>query len=81
MSTRVKVPDERLRKKAAPLRSARAAHARAWPAQTLPGSRELDGRPLFYVERDNRHMVFGALPHFTRRSVGFTSVSVTAGRT
>jgi glucoamylase len=74
MSTRVEVSDESLRKKLrvyallAPHMRGLGQHNSAWQC-------DLDGRPLFHVERDNRHMVFGATPHFTRRSVGYVGFS------
>jgi len=36
---------------------------------------ELDGRRMFHVVREDRHMVFGATPQFLRRSVGFVGFS------
>jgi glucoamylase len=74
MSTRVEIPDERLRKKLR-LYALLAPHMRGLGQHNSAWQCELDGRPLFHVERDNRHMVFGALPDFTRRSVGYVGFS------
>src|ERR1051325_3636463 len=74
MSTRVEVTDERLRKKLR-LYALLAPHMRGLGQHNSAWCCDLDGRPLFHVERDNRHMVFGALPDFKRRSVGYVGFS------
>ena len=74
MSTRVEVPDEGLRKKLR-LYALLAPHMRGLGQHNSAWWYDLDGRPLFRVERDSRHMVFGALPDFTRRSVGYVGFS------
>jgi glucoamylase len=74
MSTRIEVPDEGLRKKLR-VYALLAPHMRGLGQHNSAWWYDLDGRPLFHVERDNRHMVFGALPDFTRRSVGYVGFS------
>ncbi len=36
---------------------------------------DVDCRPVFHVEREDLHMVFGAVPDFARRSVGYVGYS------
>ncbi len=74
MFTRVEVSDQALRKKLhiyallAPHMKGLGQHNSAWWY-------DLDGRPLFHVAREDNHMVFGATPAFTRRSVGYVGYS------
>jgi glucoamylase len=74
MSTRVEVEDEPLRKKLR-LYALLAPHMRGLGQHNSGWWYNLDGRPLFHVERDSRHMVFGSLPDFKRRSVGYVGFS------
>jgi glucoamylase len=74
ISTRVEISDEPLRKKLR-LYALLAPHMRGLGQHNSAWWYDLDGRPLFHVERDSRHMVFGALPDFTKRSVGYVGFS------
>ncbi|HEV2394549.1 MAG TPA: glycoside hydrolase family 15 protein [Verrucomicrobiae bacterium] len=74
MRTRLEILDESLRGKLkiyallAPHMKGLGQHNSAWWF-------DIDCRPVFHVQREELHMVFGALPDFTRRSVGYVGSS------
>jgi glucoamylase len=74
MSTRIELLDKRLRDKLriyallSPHMKGLGQHNSAW-------CQDVDGRPFFHVQREDAHMVFGAAPDFTRRSVGYVGQS------
>ena len=74
ISTRVEISSEPLRQKLR-LYALLAPHMKGLGQHNSAWCFEQDGRPLFRVERENNHLVFGAVPHFTRRSVGYVGYS------
>jgi len=74
LRTRLEVMDEKLRGKLrmyallSPHMNGLGQHNSAWCV-------DVDGRPLFHANREDSHMVFGAVPDFTKRSVGYVGFS------
>ena len=74
MQTRLEMLDERLRGR---LRAYAllAPHIKGLGQHNSAACYDLDGRPLFHAEREGVHLAFGAVPDFTRRSVGYVGFS------
>jgi glucoamylase len=74
MQTRLEILDERLRGRLrvyallSPHLKGLGWHNSAWWY-------DVDCRPVFRVQREDLHMVFGGAPDFTRRSVGYVGTS------
>ncbi|HEV2208700.1 MAG TPA: glycoside hydrolase family 15 protein [Verrucomicrobiae bacterium] len=74
MKTRVEIFDVALRSKLK-LYALLAPHMKGLGQNNSAWWYDVDCRPVFRVEREHQHMVFGALPDFTRRSVGYVGFS------
>ncbi len=74
MRTRVEIMDERLRSKLR-LFALVAPHMKGLGQHNSGWWYDVDCRPVFHVQREDLHMVLGATPDFTRRSVGYVGLS------
>jgi glucoamylase len=74
MATRVEILEERLRDKLRVF-ALLAPHVKGLGQHNSACWYDLDGRPLFHVEREGTHLAFGGSPDFIRRSVGYVGQS------
>jgi glucoamylase len=74
MAARLEIADERLRDKLR-VYALLAPHMKGLGQHNSGWWHDVDGRPVFHVQRESLHMVFGAAPDFRRRSVGYVGYS------
>ncbi len=74
MRVRVEVRDEQLQPKLR-VYALLAPHMKGLGRHNCGYLHEVNGKRLFHVEREDRHMVFGCMPDFKRRSVGYVGYS------
>ena len=74
LRTRLDILDERLRGKLK-LYALLAPHMKGLGQHNSAWWYDIDCRPVFHVQREDLHMVFGCSPDFARRSVGYVGAS------